>query len=56
MCMLGTFSQYSTISETSCVTVDKDLPLEKVVLVGCGVPDRLVQRRLRGRRRARARP
>ena len=38
MCMLGSFSQYSTISETSCVTVDKDLPLETVVLVGCGVP------------------
>jgi alcohol dehydrogenase (nicotinoprotein) len=38
MCMLGTFSQYSTISETSCVRVDKDLPLDVVVLVGCGVP------------------
>ena len=38
MCMLGTFSQYSVISETSCVSVDKDLPLETVVLVGCGVP------------------
>ena len=38
MCMLGTFSQYSTISETSCVVVDKDLPLDVVVLVGCGVP------------------
>ena len=30
--------QYSTISETRCVTVDEDLPLETVVLVGCGVP------------------
>jgi S-(hydroxymethyl)glutathione dehydrogenase/alcohol dehydrogenase len=38
MCMLGTFSEYSTISETSCVPVDKDLPLDVVVLVGCGVP------------------
>ena len=38
MCMLGSFSQYSTISETSCVAVDKDVPLEKAVLVGCGVP------------------
>ena len=38
MCMLGSFSQYSVISETSCVSVDKDLPLETVVLVGCGVP------------------
>jgi len=38
MCMLGTFSQYSVISEHSCVAVDEDLPLEKAVLVGCGVP------------------
>ncbi|HVW35414.1 MAG TPA: NDMA-dependent alcohol dehydrogenase, partial [Acidimicrobiia bacterium] len=38
MCMLGTFSQYSTISETSCVKVDDDLDLETAVLVGCGVP------------------
>ena len=38
MCMLGTFSQYSTISENSAIKVDQDLPLDKVVLVGCGVP------------------
>jgi alcohol dehydrogenase (nicotinoprotein) len=38
MCMLGTFSQWSTISETSCVKVDDDLDLETAVLVGCGVP------------------
>jgi len=38
MCMLGTFSQYSTISENSAVKVDPDLPLDKVVLIGCGVP------------------
>ena len=38
MCMLGTFAQRSVISEMSCVKVDKDLPLEKAVLVGCGVP------------------
>ncbi|MGH2877642.1 MAG: NDMA-dependent alcohol dehydrogenase, partial [Solirubrobacteraceae bacterium] len=38
MCMLGTFSQYSTIPEISCVKVDDDLPLEVAVLVGCGVP------------------
>jgi NDMA-dependent alcohol dehydrogenase len=38
MCMLGTFSQYGVISEHSCVRVDEDLPLEKAVLVGCGVP------------------
>jgi alcohol dehydrogenase (nicotinoprotein) len=38
MCLLGTFSQWATLSEHSCVKVDKDLPLETVVLVGCGVP------------------
>jgi len=38
MCMLGTFSQYSTISENSAIKVDPDLPLDKVVLIGCGVP------------------
>ncbi len=38
MCMLGTFSQYSVISENSAVKVDPDLPLDKVVLIGCGVP------------------
>lgn len=38
MCMLGTFSQYATISETSAVKVDDDLPLEIAVLCGCGVP------------------
>ena len=38
MCMLGTFSQYGVISQTSAVKVDDDLPLDKAVLVGCGVP------------------
>ena len=38
MCMLGTFAERSVISENSCVKVDDDLPLEKVVLIGCGVP------------------
>jgi NDMA-dependent alcohol dehydrogenase len=38
MCMLGTFSQYSVISETSAVKIDDDLPLEVAVLCGCGVP------------------
>jgi len=38
MCLLGTFSQWSTLSEHSCVKVDEDLPLETIVLVGCGVP------------------
>src|SRR4051812_38025273 len=38
MCMLGTFAERSVISELSCVKVDDDLPLDKAVLVGCGVP------------------
>jgi len=36
--MLGTFSELGTISEYSVVKVDPDLPLDKVVLIGCGVP------------------
>jgi len=38
MCMLGTFSQYAVIHQNSAVKVDDDLPLDKAVLVGCGVP------------------
>jgi alcohol dehydrogenase (nicotinoprotein) len=38
MCMIGTFAERATISEHSCIKVDDDLPLDKVVLVGCGVP------------------
>lgn len=38
MCMLGTFSQYAVVSEYSAVKVEKDLPLETVCLIGCGVP------------------
>jgi NDMA-dependent alcohol dehydrogenase len=38
MCMIGTFSQWGVISQTSVIKVDDDLPLDKAVLVGCGVP------------------
>jgi alcohol dehydrogenase (nicotinoprotein) len=38
MCMIGTFSQYATVSMHSVVKVDDWLPLETAVLVGCGVP------------------
>jgi len=38
MCMLGTFSQYGVVHQNSTVKVDDDLPLDKAVLVGCGVP------------------
>jgi S-(hydroxymethyl)glutathione dehydrogenase/alcohol dehydrogenase len=38
MCLVGTFSQWATVSEASCIKIDDDLPLETVALVGCGVP------------------
>jgi S-(hydroxymethyl)glutathione dehydrogenase/alcohol dehydrogenase len=38
LCLLGSFSQWGVVSEFSVVPVDPDLPLEKAVLVGCGVP------------------
>ncbi|MFT3661444.1 MAG: NDMA-dependent alcohol dehydrogenase [Gordonia sp. (in: high G+C Gram-positive bacteria)] len=38
MCMLGTFSQYGTVSEKSVVKIAEHLPMDKAVLVGCGVP------------------
>jgi alcohol dehydrogenase (nicotinoprotein) len=37
-CLLGTFSQFATLSEHSCVKIDNDLSLETVTLVSCGVP------------------
>jgi alcohol dehydrogenase (nicotinoprotein) len=37
-CMLGSFSEYATVSDASCVKVDPWLPLDTAVLVGCGVP------------------
>ena len=38
MCMIGTFSERATISENSCIKVADDVPLDKAVLIGCGVP------------------
>jgi alcohol dehydrogenase (nicotinoprotein) len=38
MCLLGTFSQRSVVSEHSCIKIDDDLPLETVALAGYGVP------------------
>lgn len=37
-CMLGAFAERATVSELSCVKVDEWIPLDKAVLVGCGVP------------------
>jgi alcohol dehydrogenase (nicotinoprotein) len=38
MCMLGSFAERGVVSEYSVVRVDDDLPLDRAVLVGCGVP------------------
>jgi alcohol dehydrogenase (nicotinoprotein) len=38
MCMLGTFSERAVVSEMSVIKVDQDVPLDKAVLIGCGVP------------------
>lgn len=37
MSLLGTFSQYGTVSETSLVKIDDDLPLSRACLIGCGI-------------------
>ncbi len=36
--ILGTFSQWGTVSENSVVKIDPDLPMEIAALVSCGVP------------------
>jgi S-(hydroxymethyl)glutathione dehydrogenase/alcohol dehydrogenase len=38
LCMVGSFSQYGVLHQNSTIKVDDDLPLDKAVLVGCGVP------------------
>jgi S-(hydroxymethyl)glutathione dehydrogenase/alcohol dehydrogenase len=37
MAALGTFSPYTVVSVDSAVKIEKDIPLEKAALVGCGV-------------------
>ena len=37
MCMLGTFAEYTVVNEASCVKIDKDWPMDKACLMGCGV-------------------
>lgn len=37
VCGLSTFSEYTTVSVDSAIKVDRDLPLEKLCLLGCGV-------------------
>jgi NDMA-dependent alcohol dehydrogenase len=38
MCLVGSFSQYGVLHQTSVIKISDDLPLDKAVLVGCGVP------------------
>ena len=37
MSLLGTFAEYGTVHEESVVKIDDDLPLDRAVLLGCGV-------------------
>jgi NDMA-dependent alcohol dehydrogenase len=37
MCLLGTFAEHTVVNEASCVKVDRDWPLDKACLLGCGV-------------------
>ncbi len=37
MCLLGTFAEHTVVHESSCVKIDKDWPLDKACLLGCGV-------------------
>jgi S-(hydroxymethyl)glutathione dehydrogenase/alcohol dehydrogenase len=34
---LGTFAHHTVVNEMSCIKIDKELPLEKACLMGCGV-------------------
>ncbi len=38
LCCLGTFSQWSTVSQDSLVRIAPDIPLDVACLVSCGVP------------------
>ena len=37
MCCIGTFGEYTVVSEASCIKIEDDIPLDKAALVGCGV-------------------
>lgn len=37
MCMLGTFAHHTVVNEASCIKIDKDVPLDRACLLGCGV-------------------
>ena len=37
MCILGTFAHDTVVNEASCIKIEKDVPLERACLLGCGV-------------------
>ena len=37
MCLLGTFAHHTVVNEASCIKIDKDVPLDRACLLGCGV-------------------
>ena len=37
-CLVSTFSEYTVVSDMSVVVIDDSYPLNRAVLVGCGVP------------------
>lgn len=37
MCLLGTFSPYVTVNQSSVIKIEDDVPLDTVALLGCGV-------------------
>ena len=37
MCLLGTFAQHTVVHEASCIKIEKDVPLDRACLLGCGV-------------------
>lgn len=37
MCCVGTFGEHTVVNEASCIKIEKDIPLDKAALVGCGV-------------------
>ncbi len=37
MCLLGTFAEHTVVHESSVVKIEKDWPMEKACLLGCGV-------------------
>jgi len=37
MCLLGTFSPYVTVNQSSVIKIEDDIPLDTAALLGCGV-------------------